>query len=194
MASEAPPPTSLRALDDLALIRRVAEHRQEALATLFDRYAPLLLGLSRRILGPGADAEEVLRETFLQAWAQAPRYDPARASVSAWLVLQTRGRALERRRVLRARAPVAGATRGLAPAASAAEPAPHGGRRESVRAALGGLPDDERQVLEAAFWEGLSRSEIAARFGVPLELVKTRALAAMRRIRHALRDPIRELM
>lgn len=67
-------------------------------------------------------------------------------------------------------------------------------RRDRVRAALAGLASAERELLESAFWEGQSRSEIAARTGVPLDVVKLRALAAMKSIRQALRDQIRELV
>jgi RNA polymerase sigma-70 factor (ECF subfamily) len=198
MAIEAPPNTSLRAVDDLALMRRVADHGHEALAELYDRYAPLLLGVTRRILGGAGEAEEVLQETFLQAWAQAPRYDPARSSVSTWLVLIARSRALDRLRARRSRERTADA--------SAAEPrrpdaSPrldesvlHAERRERVRAALAELPAEQRQVLELAFWQGLSQSEIATRTGAPLGTVKTRALLAMKKVRQTLRAQIRELM
>ncbi len=91
------PPTG--AIADVALLRHVMEqHRPEALADLYDRHAPTLLALSRRILGTSADAEEVLQEVFLHVWNHAERYDPARSSVSTWLVLLTRSRAIDRLR------------------------------------------------------------------------------------------------
>lgn len=187
----APPNPSLRAVDDLALIRRVAERRPEALAELYDRYAPLLLGVARRIVGEGFDAEEVLQETLLHAWGQTATYDPARSSVSTWLVLAARGRALDRLRARRAR--------GEGPAAPArearsADAGVRAERRQRVCAALDALPDDQRQILDLAFWQGLSQGEIAVRIGAPLETVQARALAALRSVRQSLRDDIRELM
>src|SRR6188474_1808926 len=75
--SEGPavPDAAMRELADAELLRRIADRRQEALAVLYDRFSPLLLAVTRRILGNGSDAEEVVQETFLQVWAQAGRYD-----------------------------------------------------------------------------------------------------------------------
>ena len=188
----------LRLGDELALLRRLADRQPDALAELYDRYAPLLLALTRRILGSSSDAEEVLQESFLQAWNQADRYDSSRSSVSTWLVLIARSRALDR---LRSRS-----ARDRATVAAEAEPRPadassaseahvlHGERRVRVREVLAELPVEQRQVLELAFYEGLSQSEIATRTGAPLGTVKTRALLGMKKVRQALREEIRELM
>lgn len=190
-------PVPLHAIDDLALVRRMAQRDPSALAALYDRFGGLLLAVARRIVGPAADSEEVLQETFLQAWIQAERYDPARSSVSTWLVLIARSRALDR---LRARK-----TRQRTAEAAAAEASPEtSGEAESnvleterhrrVRAALAELPEEQRQVLELAFWEGLSQTEIATRTGAPLGTVKTRALLGMKKLRQQLREEVRELM
>jgi RNA polymerase sigma-70 factor (ECF subfamily) len=195
-----PPPktaASLSSSDDLAIVRRLAGGEAEAISALYDRYAPTLLAVARRILGPAGEAEEVLQETFLQAWHQAERYDPARSSVSTWLILIARSRALDRFRSRDAR--------GRAAVAAAAEPKPepsdraeanvlHAERRKRVRAVLSELPAEQREVLELAFFEGLSQTEIATRTGAPLGTVKTRALLGMKKVRQALRFEIRELM
>ena len=76
---------ALSALSDTALVKRIAERQPEALAELYDRFAPILLALARRILGNHADAEEVLQEVFIQVWNRGEHYDPARSSVSTWL-------------------------------------------------------------------------------------------------------------
>ncbi len=186
---EAPPNPSLRAVDDLALIRRVVERQPEALAELYDRYAPLLLGIARRIVGEGFDAEEVLQETFLHAWGHTAGFDPARSSVSTWLVLAARSRALDR---LRAR------KSGPAGSGAPAPPPQGSGRREERRQrvldVLGSLPEEQRQALDLAFWQGLSQGEIAVRTGLPLDAIQARSLAALRSVRQSLRDEIRELM
>jgi RNA polymerase sigma-70 factor (ECF subfamily) len=192
-----PTPPSLGALDDLALVRRLADGSQEALAELYDRYAALLLGVARRILGAAGEAEEALQEALLQAWTQASRYDPARSSVSTWLVLLARSRALDRLRARgsRERTAEAAAAEPRADASSKGEErVVQGERRRRVREALAALPEEQRRVLELAFWEGLSQSEIASRTATPLGTVKTRALLGMRKIRQTLRDEIRELM
>lgn len=191
------PGASLSQSDDLAVVRRLASGDAEALGALYDRFAPMLLAVARRILGAGGEAEEVLQETFLQAWNQAERYDPARSSVSTWLVLIARSRALDRFRSRDAR--------GRAADAAAFQPAPetsggaeesvlHQERRKRVREVLQSLPAEQREVLELAFFEGLSQTEIATRTGAPLGTVKTRALLGMKKVRHALRADFRSLL
>jgi RNA polymerase sigma-70 factor, ECF subfamily len=186
---------------DPGLLRLIGERRPEALSRLYDRHAPLLLALARRVLGGTADAEEVLQEVFLHVWNQSGRYDPARSSVATWLVLLTRSRAIDR---LRHRKVVERTHEQshLADAADLRQDASPDGpeavltreRRERVRRELEGLPPEQRQVLEMAFYDGLSQSEIAARAGLPLGTVKTRTLLAMKKLRNALRTEIRELL
>jgi RNA polymerase sigma-70 factor (ECF subfamily) len=190
-------PAQLRVADDLALVRRMAAREEPAMAELYDRYAPVMLAVVRRILGPAADAEEVLQESFLQAWIQADRFDPGRSSVATWLVLIARSRALDRLRSRRSRertAEAAAAGAAVHESSVAESHVLHAERRRRVREALIELPPEQRQVLELAFYEGLSQSEIATRTGAPLGTVKTRALLGMKKLRQALREEIRELM
>lgn len=183
---------------DAALVRQILEHRPEALGELYDRHAPGLLALARRVLGGSSDAEEVLQEVFLHVWNNAGRYDPARSSVSTWLVLITRSRAIDR---LRSRKVV----ERVHEAAHLEDPGEHASseglesvfireRRERVKSELDKLPPEQRQVLEMAFYEGLSQAEIAGRADLPLGTVKTRTLLAMKKLRSALRSEIRELL
>ena len=188
----------MRELPDAELVRRIADRRPEALAELYDRFAPLLLGLVRRILGNRSDAEEVVQETLLQAWSQASRYDARRSSVPTWLVLMARSRAIDllRSRRVRARA-VESVQQEGAPADTSPEgPVSvwYGERQQRVASALAALPAEQREVLEKAFYEGLSQREIAAATGIPLGTVKTRTLLAMRKLREALRDEMRDLL
>ncbi|MEZ5312142.1 MAG: sigma-70 family RNA polymerase sigma factor [Thermoanaerobaculia bacterium] len=188
----------MRSSDDLELLRRVVDRRPEALSELYDRFSPLLLAIARRILGSTADAEEILQETFLQAWNQAEHYDSGRSSVSTWLVLIARSRALDRlrQRLSRDRVVAAVEAEPAAPDASGRsdEHVLIQERRKRVRSALAGLPVEQKQVMELAFFEGLSQTEIAERTETPLGTVKTRALLAMKKLRRELRDEIRELM
>ncbi|HYG64367.1 MAG TPA: sigma-70 family RNA polymerase sigma factor, partial [Thermoanaerobaculia bacterium] len=189
---------------DMVLLRLIGERRPEAVSRLYDRHAPMLLALARRILGSTADAEEVLQEVFLHVWDHCGRYDPARSSVSTWLVLLTRSRAIDRLRhrnvVERTheQAHASGTSEGTDPRDDASPGGPDAvlirERRERVRRELEGLPPEQRQVLEMAFYEGLSQSEISARAGLPLGTVKTRTLLAMKKLRNALRMEIRELL
>jgi RNA polymerase sigma-70 factor (ECF subfamily) len=179
-------------------VRAVAAGDRDAVAALWDRFAPVLLGLARRVLKDPADAEEVVQEVFLHLWRQAGRYDPTRSSLSTWLALVTRSRAIDR---LRTRGVVdrthASVQAEAGPAHASGEGASrvlHGERRRRVRDELAGLPEEQRQVLELAFFEGLTQREIAERTGIPLGTVKTRTLLAMKKLRTALRDEIRELL
>ena len=193
MSPDSAPPGTLQDLDDYALVRAMAERRVEAMGELWDRYAPTLLGLARGVLGAGPAAEEALHEGLLHAWTHADRYDPARSSVSTWLVLTVRSRALARRR-----AAGAGGEREAEPAtrpfARVAEPPELADRRGRVREALVALPAPEREVVELAFWEGLSPAEIARRTDADVLAVRERALGAMKALRQRLRDDLRELM
>jgi len=176
-------PGSPAALSDAALVKLVAERRPAALAELYDRYAPTLLALARRVLDNHADAEEVLQEVFVQVWNRGERYDPARSSVSTWLVLIARSRAIDRlrsRRVVErtheAHAHAAIGAMGAIGASGAWEPhtSPEAlenvfiqERHERVRREMAALPAEQRQVLEMAFYQGLTQSEIAAKAGLP---------------------------
>lgn len=183
---------------DIALMRRVQDRQPAALAELYDRFAPTLLALARRILDSAADAEEVLQEVFYHVWSHGDRYDSGRSSVSTWLVLLTRSRAIDR---LRSRKVV----ERTHDAAFQEQPADHTSpegveavfmqeRRERVRREMQNLPAEQRQVLEMAFFEGLTQTEIAARAELPLGTVKTRTLLAMKKLRGALRAEIRQLL
>lgn len=185
-------------LDDKGLVRAIFERRTEALGELYDRYCGMLMALAQRILSNAADAEEVLQETFLQVWNQAARYDPGRSSVSTWLVLITRSRAIDRLRSRQVQQRTVTAVRQEKPSAHTS-PAGVGNvllqeRRSRLQAEMKKLPVEQQQVLELAFFRGMTQSEIAEETDTPLGTVKTRTLLAMKKLRAALRDEIRELL
>ncbi len=191
-------PNPLQSMNDAALLRLVADRQPEALGVLYNRYASTVLALGKRILGSLADAEEVLQEVFLYAWNHAGRYDAGRSSVSTWLVLVARSRAIDRLRTRK----VVERTHETAHQEGPPEHASPEGvetvfvreRRERVRGEMEKLPPEQKQVLEMAFYEGLSQSEIAAKADLPLGTVKTRTLLAMKKLRGALRDEVRQLL
>jgi RNA polymerase sigma-70 factor, ECF subfamily len=191
-------PHPVKSLPDAALVRQVVERQPEALAELYSRHASTLLALARRILGTVPDGEEILQEVFVHVWNHAGSYDSSRSSVSTWLVLLTRSRAIDR---LRNRKVVERTHESSRTAGGPEHASPEGPetvltheRRDRVRKELDKLPPEQRQVLEMAFYEGLSQSEIAARADLPLGTVKTRTLLAMKKLRGALRDEIRQLL
>jgi RNA polymerase sigma-70 factor (ECF subfamily) len=186
-----------RARHERELMRRVAAGDETALGELYDRFAPTLTALAHRILHDDADAEEVVQEIFTHTWNRADRYDPARSSVSTWLVLITRSRAIDRLRTRK----VVDRTHDQVRLETPTHESPAGARdvqeserRQRVRAAMHDLPSEQRQVLELAYYKGLTQGEIAAATEIPLGTVKTRTLLAMRKLRTALRDELRELL
>lgn len=168
---------------------------ERALASLYDRHAPALLGFVLRIVREHADAEAVLMATFLQAWRSAAGFDDSRGSVLAWLAIIARSRALDvarstKRRELREQA-TADEVDPIGAAEEAAPVDPLAGveqqeRRQAIDAALATLPTSQRQVIELAFFEGLTHVEIAERLTEPLGTVKTRIRQGMLRLRDLL--------
>ena len=202
-ANEYPTPSAAdraRANEEaVGLLAAIAAGKTEAMAELYDRYAGMLLGLANKIMGNSADAEEVLQEAFLQVWRQAGRYDTARSSVSTWLVLITRSRAIDR---LRSRKVVDKTVSAVQQEKKAQQhTSPQGAqnvlmheRRKRLTSEFAKLPEEQRQVLEMAFYGGMTQSEIAAATETPLGTVKTRTLLAMRKLRAALQDELDALL
>ncbi len=178
-----PPPDA-----SAALLARIAQGDREAFSHFYDAFAGLALGLIRRVLRDSTACEEVLQEVFWQIWQEAARYDPRRGSPEAWVVMRAKTRAIDRLRAIRRRektfvAPVDDAIAASASDAPAENPGVAAERRGLVRSALAGLPEPQRRVVELAFFEGLTQSEIAHRLGEPLGTVKTRARLGLERLR-----------
>jgi RNA polymerase sigma-70 factor (ECF subfamily) len=169
----------------------MAEGDQSALASLYDGTSRLVFGLVVRILGDQANAEEVLLDVFTQAWRQASLYDNKRGAPLAWLMTIARSRAIDRLRSgkpdQQAKEPLeligdlTAATENPEEATAISE------RRTLVRSALGALTPEQREVIELAYYSGLSHSEIAAQLGQPLGTVKTRTRLGMMKLREMLR-------
>jgi len=188
----------LQSLTDAELLEAMAEGDASALSELYDRFSSNLLALAGRVLHNPADAEEVLQEVFLHAWNRADRYEPSRSSVSTWLVLIARSRAIDR---LRNRKVVERTAAAVLREKPDEHTSPRGvgnvldeERRMRVRQELARLPPEQRQVIELAFFRGMTQSEIAENTGIPLGTVKTRTLLAMKKLRRALDADIRQLL
>lgn len=178
---------SLKKTSDRELVAAMAHGDADALRALSARYARMLGALAYRFVKDEADAEEIAADALWQAWREAPLFDPARSSVSAWLVMLGRSRAIDRFRAARARN-LAGNPHpqpALAPDAltelEAAE------RARIVKTAVGDLEPRERELLELAYFSDLSQAEIADKVGIPLGTVKTRMRSALIKLRDALR-------
>jgi RNA polymerase sigma-70 factor (ECF subfamily) len=187
--------SSRREDPDRPLMTRIEARDADALAELYDRHAGRLLGLARRILGDGGEAEEVLQEVFLFAWRSASAFDPSRGQALTWLLIATRSRSIDR---LRARRPasrpeirsldeVAVAAGGPA-APDDVEAASTARQWETLcRAAVEQLPEEQRRALELAYFDGLTHQEIAERTSTPLGTVKTRVRLGLMKLRERMR-------
>jgi RNA polymerase sigma-70 factor (ECF subfamily) len=177
---------------DRELVRRMAAGDESALGALYDRFSPLLHSVARRIVGDEDDAEEVLEETFWQAWRQAGRYEESRGGIPTWLVMIARSRAVDRVRARRRFREERWDDLSEAPAeragddASPLDSAEMDELRRMVGRAVATLPPEQRQTVELAYFRGLSQSEIAEATGQPLGTVKTRARLALQKLREAL--------
>ena len=175
---------------DARLVSRLAAGELEAVSELYDRYAPQVYALARRILRNEGDAEEVVQDVFSQAWRTAARFEAARGSVIGWLLVIARTRAIDRLRARQSRPDTAAEAYPELMASSA--PAPpdtllSNEQAARVREALVALPETQRIPLELAYYEGLTQSEIAARLTEPLGTIKTRMRSALMTLRERLR-------
>ena len=177
--------------EDVALMRRIVEADETALGALYDRWVRSLYSLVLHLLKDPDEAEDVVEETFWQAWRKASSYEPSRGAVSTWLLTIGRRKALDRLRARkRSKEDTVTGEHGFDDLPSTA-PDPssevEGAElREQIRAALNELPDEQREVLELGYFTGLSQSEIAEATGQPLGTVKTRMRLAMQKLREPL--------
>jgi RNA polymerase sigma-70 factor (ECF subfamily) len=184
---------------DLSLLQRIAARDTAALAELYDRHSRLVFGLVLRIIGDRGEAEEILQEAFVRVWTRADRYEAQMGGPLPWIVRVARNCAIDRLRARRVRAAVHAPAVDVA-AVEAATPAtgiqdPEAAvldveRKQTLTDALAGLPTVQRQLIEAAFFEGYTHSELAQHFGLPLGTVKTRIRAGLIAMRQSLEQAV----
>jgi RNA polymerase sigma-70 factor (ECF subfamily) len=172
-------------LTDTELVARVAQGDEQAFLTIYDRYAARVHGLTLRILGDTMLAEEATQDTFLKLWSRARLFLNERGSLILWLLTIAKRTALDRLR-LEARRPMLSDSNDpddvwqvLPDVDTVSEEA----RWRSLYFAVQSLQPEYRKVIELAFYQGLSQSEIADILGWPLGTVKTRVRAAMEHLR-----------
>ena len=180
------------ATTDIALLTRVAGRDAGALADLYDRHNRLLFSLILRVLRDRGESEDVLQEVFVRVWDRADSYSPALGTPLAWLVRIARNRAIDRLRSRQVRANIAESYEDP-PVAPDATPPGHpeqlartAEHRRAIVAALDQLPVEQRTLIDAAYFQGFTQSELAERFGLPLGTVKTRIRTAMQTLRQTL--------
>lgn len=178
------------------LISRIADEDQQAMSTLYDTTNRLVYGLLLRILSDPATAEEVLLDVYTQVWRQASRFDGTRGGPMAWITTIARSRAIDR---LRSEKQSLQREESLETASQQAtsenveDDATNSELRTIIRKAMEDLTPEQREVIELAYYGGMSQSEIALKLNQPLGTVKTRTRIGMMRLRETLGPILREV-
>lgn len=164
-----------------------------AMRALYDAFGSRALMTARRILKNDADAADIVQETFVELWRRAADFDATRGSVRAWVVTIARTRAISRLRKLRLRQ----ASPDPDPASKSEPSSPAAiveGRQtlDRLSEALAQLPEAQREVVEIAYFEGLSQRETAARLDLPIGTIKSRTRLAMEKLAQSLLDEAKE--
>jgi len=177
---------------DAELCRALAEQGARALGPIYDRHASLVYGLARAMLRDTDEAEDLVQDVFL-AFQRRGRFDPARGTLAAYLGTMTRSMALDRLRARKRRAVANDTLQREAPAdvdpVTPLDVLVEGDEGRRVREALDRLPPKSRQVLELAYYRGMSQTEIATVLGSPLGTVKTWARTGLLALRRTLEGP-----
>lgn len=178
-------PAATPAASDAELIRAIAGRDRGAFIALFERYAGRVKGYLMRTGANAADAEEIAQEVMIAVWRNAERFDPARAAASTWIFAIARNRRIDMARRQRPGPDPDDPLLHPDPEPDAFDTLDAAEREARLRAAVAALGEDQRRVLVAAFYEGLSHSAIAAREGLPLGTIKSRIRLAFARL-HAI--------
>lgn len=177
------------AIDDADVVRRIGGGETAALGELYDRYGRVVFAVIYRMVASPEAAEEVTQDVFHAVWRRAGTYRPDRGAVRGWLLTIARNAGIDWRRSKLSRlareAPIDDAAE-LPDEMRVDERVNIRLRDERVRSVVSSLPEEQRQVLDLAFWGGLSQTEIAAKTGIPLGTVKSRVRLAMIKLRDGL--------
>jgi RNA polymerase sigma-70 factor (ECF subfamily) len=177
-------------LDWITVIRNVSLGDQAALSAFYDATHRIVFAVILRVLNDRASSEEVLLDVYTQVWRQAANYDTGRGSPLAWLMTIARSRAIDRLRSgwqeQHRSEPLDSLGDARSGGESPEESAAFAEKRRIVRSALGEIPAQQRELIEMAFYSGLSHSEIAEKSGIPLGTVKTRIRLGMMKLKDLL--------
>lgn len=177
---------------ELDLLARIARRDRRAFEELFTRYSGILYATALKFLKDDADAQDVVQDVFIQIWDKAKLYDPAKGKPLTWALTLTRNRSIDRIRSIQRRSRLrddfakessfdeSGVLREALSEVDASHTA------QIMREVVGQLPAPQRTVIELAYFEGLTQTEIAERLGEPLGTIKARARRALMKLKTSL--------
>jgi RNA polymerase sigma-70 factor (ECF subfamily) len=183
-------PLAVRLAEDGDLVRRLKAHEQQAMSELYDRYARVAFSLIVRIVRNAAVAEDLVQETFLRVWHRVHSFDADKGALGAWLLTVARNRAIDHLRSVDGRMEINATPltqlekpawfASLDPRALAVD------RMRRLQGAFEKLTPHQRQVIEMAYYEGMSQTEMAERLKQPLGTIKTWTRSALQILRNEL--------
>ncbi len=180
-------------LTDEQLMAHIINRNHDALEVVYDRYAAIVMGVAFRILQNRQSAEEVVQETFWRVWDRASSFDTHRGQFKSWMFSIARRYAIDltRRAKVRPKTAVNETEAEMmlkAPSSeNVAEAVLSGIEREQVKEAIKSLPPDQSQVIQMAYYEGLTRKEIATATQTPVGTIHTRARLALKKLESVLK-------
>jgi RNA polymerase sigma-70 factor, ECF subfamily len=178
--------------EEIELLARISARDPDALLALYRLHGPRVFSLAYRMLGDGSAAEEIVQDTFWKFWQRPEMFDPQRGVLIAWLYTVSRNLALDYKRKENRRPlesvvnNVDGRVKGAIVPEMAALADPSMSR--AMRNAMDGLPAEQKNAIELAYFEGMTHAEISERLGEPLGTVKTRLRLGLSKLRDAMRD------
>ena len=177
------------------LLERIALKDEKSFADLYDRYSRIIFSLALKIVKNREDAEEILQVVFLQIWDKASSFDKEKGNVYSWIITMTRNKAIDKIRSKATRTENQNITLNeqlvynikyygnlTIDAVTASE------RADFVKNALSRLSDEHKSVIDLAYFNGLTQTEISEELGIPLGTVKTRMRQAMIKLQNLLID------
>lgn len=167
--------------DEMRLVARIRAGDQQAMSELYDRYSRIVYAVALRVLQDAAAAEDILQDVFLQLWRNPDAFDASRGNLAAWLAVIARHRSIDRLRKRRPEIDIEDCI--VAGGPDLRDETERALLVEKVRTALAEMNPDQRGLLELAFFQGLTHSEIAEKTGQPLGTIKTRIRSGLKYLR-----------
>ncbi|MEW4371219.1 RNA polymerase sigma factor [Paenibacillus kandeliae] len=183
-------------LDDKELMRRIARKDTEALEEVYDRYERAVYAFAYRIVHDTMAAEEVVQELFLRVWNHAERYDRGQGKLSTWMFTIARNIAVDmlRRKSSRAAADAVGdEVLQVIPdtGTDVEQEVTMNWERQRIREAMMELREEQQQVIESIYFQGLTQHEVSEKFSIPLGTVKSRVRLAIRQLHGKLAEAVK---